>query len=168
MKRFILTTLLTLGTLAGFAQQEGDLIKVGDTMPAFTIVSDNGAEFKSSALQGKVVLLTFFATWCGPCQKELAAVQEQLWPKYRDNAKFTMLVIGREHTDAELKTYNETKGFDFPLYPDKSKAIYSLFASKFIPRTYLVDKNGKVIFASTGFNEAEFAGLMDKIEGALK
>ena len=168
MKTFIITVLFSLGIFSLSAQEEGDIIKVGDTMPAFTIVSDNGAEFKSSSLQGKVILLNLFATWCPPCQKELAAVKEQLWPKYKNEANFAMLVVGREHTDADLKKYNETKGFEFPLYPDKNKAVYSLFASKFIPRTYLINKSGKVIFTSTGFNEEEFAQLMALIEKELK
>ena len=74
-----------------------DLVKVGDAMPAFTIVSDNGTKTASSEFQGKVLLVNFFATWCPPCQKELAAVQKELWPKYKDNKDFVMLVIGREH-----------------------------------------------------------------------
>ena len=151
------------------AQDEtGDKVKVGDKMPAFTIKSDNGTQLASSSLKGKVVLVNFFATWCPPCQKELAEVQKTLWPKYKDNKDFVMLVIGREHTDADLAAYNEKKGFTFPLYPDKSRAVYDAFAKNLIPRSYLVDKNGKVIYASKGYTEAEFAEMMEKIEGALK
>ncbi len=168
MKNLLLAGIFLLLALTAKAQEEGDIIKVGDTMPVFTIVSDNGNELKSSALQGKVILINLFATWCPPCQKELAAIEETLWPKYKNNANFTMLVIGREHNEAELKTYNEKKGFDFPLYPDKNKNIYNSFASKFIPRTYLIGKDGKVIYASKGYTEEEFTELMNKIEKALK
>ena len=160
--------ILLLAIAAKAQQGEGDIIKKGDTMPAFTIVSDNGNELKSSSLQGKVVLVNFFATWCPPCQVELAAVKDILWPKYKDNASFVMLVVGREHDDAELKTYNEKKGFEFPLYPDKNRKVYDSFASKFIPRSYLIDKSGKVIFTATGFKEEEFSELMILIEKALK
>ncbi len=168
MKKSVIAILFVLLVFIAKAQGEGDIIKVGDTMPAFTIVSDNGAEFKSASLQGKVILINLFATWCPPCQKELAAVKETLWPKYKNNANFTMLVIGREHNDAELSTYNEKKGFEFPLYPDKDRAIYDLFASKFIPRTYLIGKDGKVIYTSKGYTDEEFAELMLQIEKALK
>ena len=168
MKKVVFTGLFACLTWIGIhAQEEADIIKVGDMMPAFTIVSDNGAEFKSSSLQGKVVLLTFFATWCPPCQKELAAVKETLWPKYKDNANFVMLVIGREHSDAELAKYNEQKGFEFKLYPDKDRAIYGKFAKSLIPRVYLVGKDGKVIRKSIGYDEAEFSELMDQIEKSL-
>ncbi|MDH6304168.1 peroxiredoxin [Parabacteroides sp. PF5-5] len=168
MKRIIFALFFISVALYSTAQEDSDVVKVGDTMPAFTIVSDNGNEFKSSSLQGKVILLNFFATWCPPCQKELAAVQETLWPKYKNHAGFVMLVVGREHSDADLATYNEKKGFTFPLYPDKSRAIYSSFAKSLIPRTYLIGKDGKIIYASKGYNDAEFAELMSKIEKALK
>ena len=137
-------------------------------MPAFTIVNDNGMQVLSSSLKGKVILINFFATWCPPCQKELAEVQKILWPKYKDNKDFALLVIGREHTDAELEKYNEKKGFFFPLYPDKNRAIYGAFAKNLIPRSFLVDKTGKVIYTTKGYSDEEFAELMDKIEAALK
>lgn len=167
MKKLILAGLLLMLAISVSAQAEGDIIKVGDTMPAFTIVSDNGNEFKSSALQGKVILVTLFATWCPPCQLELAAVKDKLWPNYKNNANFALLVIGREHNDAELKAYNEKKGFEFPLYPDKNRKIYDSFASKFIPRSYLIDKSGKVIHTTIGFKEEEFNELMSLIAKQL-
>jgi peroxiredoxin len=168
MKRIVFASLFVCLAFLCAAQEEGDIVNAGDVMPAFTIVSDNGAEFASSSLQGKVVLLTFFATWCPPCQKELAAIQETLWPKYKDKTDFRLLVVGREHSDAELATYNEKKGFDFPLYPDKNRAVYGRFAKSLIPRVYLIGKDGKVILTGTGFNENEFTELMNCIEKALK
>ena len=129
------------------AQNDADIIKVGDQMPAFTIVSDDGTQTSSASLKGKVVLINFFATWCPPCQKELAEVQQKLWPKYKDNKK---------------------KGFTFPLYPDKNRAIFGAFAKNLIPRTYLIGKDGKVIYAGKGYTDEEFAELMKKIDTAIK
>ncbi len=169
MKTQLITFLFCLIFLTGKAQtSDQDIVKVGNMMPAFTIISDNGKELKSATMKGKVILINFFATWCPPCQKELAAVQETLWPKYQNNKDFIMLTIGREHTDADLKVYNEKKGFTFPLYPDKSREIYNLFAKSLIPRTYVIGKDGKVIYTAVGFTEEEFTEMMKKIEQALK
>ena len=168
MKKSLLLCLFTLLALSCKAQDDGDIVKVGDKMPAFTIVSDNGQQLSSSSLKGKVVLVNFFATWCPPCQKELAEVRKTLWPKYKDNKNFALLVIGREHTDADLSKYNEKKGFTFPLYPDKNRSIYGAFAKNLIPRSYLVDKSGKLIYTSKGYNDEDFASLMKAIETALK
>lgn len=169
MKKYVLATLLALLALVVKAQDDNsDIVKVGDTMPAFTIISDNGTKLQSTSLKGKVILVNFFATWCPPCQKELASVQQTLWPKYKDNKNFALLVIGREHSDADLQKYNEKKGFDFPLYPDKNRAIFGAFAKNLIPRSYLIGKDGKVIYAGKGYTDEEFAELMLKIDSALK
>ena len=168
MKKYLLSCIMLLSILSAGAQNNGDIVKVGDTMPAFTIVSDDGTQLRPSSLKGKVILVNFFATWCPPCQKELAEIQSTLWPKYKDNDKFKLLVIGREHSDSELAKYNEKKGFTFPLYPDKNRAVYGAFATSLIPRSYLIGKNGKVIAATSGYTEEEFAGLMKEIEDALK
>ena len=161
-------TLMALIAWMGQAQ-EADVVKMGDAMPTFRVVSDKGETLLSTdQLKGKVVLVNFFATWCPPCQKELAAVQETLWPKYKDNGQFALVVIGREHDEAELAKYNEKKGFTFPLYPDKNRSIYAAFAQSLIPRSYLFDQEGKVIRATKGYTEEEFAELMQLIEQTLR
>ena len=142
-------------------------LKVGDALPEFELKSSVYGDIKPADLKGKVVLVSLFATWCGPCQKELAEVQSTLWPKYKDNKDFKMLVIGREHTDEDLQKYNERKKFSFPLYPDPKREVFSLFAEKSIPRAYLFDKEGKLIYASMGYTEEEFKKLLEAIEKAL-
>ena len=68
-------------------------LKVGDALPKFELKSSVYGDVKPADLKGKVVLVSLFATWCGPCQKELADVQSTLWPKYKDNKNFKMLVV---------------------------------------------------------------------------
>ena len=162
--------LLAMAAMAvcSFAQQTGtEKINMGDPMPALTLTSTTYGNVSAADLKGKVVLVSLFATWCGPCQKELAEVQSTLWPKYKDNKDFRLLVIGREHTDEQLKKYNEKKRFDFPLYPDPKREAFSLFADQSIPRAYLFGKDGKLIYSSLGYTPEEFEKLMAAIETAL-
>lgn len=142
-------------------------LKKGDAMPTFELDSKVYGKVKPADLKGKVVLVSLFATWCGPCQLELAEVQSTLWPKYKDNKNFTMLVIGREHTDEQLAKYNERKKFTFPLYPDPKREVFSKFAEKSIPRAYLFGKDGKLIYSSIGYTKEEFQHLLKAIEEAL-
>ena len=105
MKKLVVMLMVLVATIGVRAQE----LKVGDALPKFELTSSVYGDIKSADLEGKVVLVSLFATWCGPCQKELAEVQNTLWPKYKDNKDFKMLVIGREHTDEDLQKYNERK-----------------------------------------------------------
>lgn len=163
MKKLVMMCMLLC--MAVFVQAQE--LKKGDAMPDFELKSSVYGQVKSADLKGKVVLVSLFATWCGPCQLELAEVQKTLWPKYKDNKDFTMLVIGREHTDEQLTKYNERKKFTFPLYPDPKREVFSKFAEKSIPRAYLFGKDGELIYSSIGYTEEEFQHLLRAIEEAL-
>ena len=163
MKKLVMMFMVLVIAIGVQAQE----LKVGDTLPKFELKSSVYGHVKSSDLKGKVVLVSLFATWCGPCQKELADVQSTLWPKYKDNKNFVMLVVGREHSDEDLQKYNERKKFTFPLYPDPKREVFSLFAEKSIPRAYLFGKDGKLLYSSIGYTAEEFQKLMETIEKAL-
>lgn len=163
MKKFALMFMMLVMAIGMQAQE----LKKGDSMPKFELKSSVYGDVKPADLKGKVVLVSLFATWCGPCQKELADVQSTLWPKYKDNKDFVMLVIGREHTDEQLQKYNERKKFTFPLYPDPKREVFSMFAEKSIPRAYLFGKDGKLLYSSIGYTAEEFQKLMETIESAL-
>ena len=163
MKKLVMMFMVLVIAIGVQAQE----LKVGDTLPKFELKSSVYGNVKSSDLKGKVVLVSLFATWCGPCQKELADVQSTLWPKYKDNKNFVMWVVGREHSDEDLQKYNERKKFTFPLYPDPKREVFSLFAEKSIPRAYLFGKDGKLLYSSIGYTAEEFQKLMETIEKAL-
>lgn len=169
MRRFIklmlLPALLCLFALGANAQAEK--VKIGDNLPQFTIKSDTYGNVTPADLKGKVVMISLFATWCPPCQKELADIEKKLYPKYKGNKDFKLLVVGREHTDADLEKYNKKKKFTFPLYPDPKREVFSKFADQSIPRTYLFGKNGKLVYASSGYSAEEFKKLMDAVENEL-
>ena len=94
-------------------------------------------------------------------------MQEKLWPVYKNKKGFRLVVVGREHTDGQLKDYNEIKKFSFPMYPDPKREVYSKFADITIPRAYLFGKDGKLIHASKGFEEGDMEKVMKMIEEAL-
>ena len=167
MKKIFILISIFIFCITLSAQDKDDVVKKGDKMPEFQLTSAVNGNVDSKDLKGKVVLINIFATWCTPCQLELAEIKNQLWPKYKDNSNFVMLTVGREHSDEELTKYNEKKGFTFPLFPDPARDFTSKFALKSIPRSYLVDKTGKIIYASIGFQKKEFENLMNLIEAEL-
>ena len=164
MKKLVVTFMMLVMIVCVQAQE----LKIGDILPNFELTSSVYGNVKAADLKGKVILISLFATWCGPCQKELADVQSMLWPRYKDDKNFVMLVVGREHTDEQLQKYDERKGFTFPLYPDPKREVFSLFAEKTIPRAYLFGKDGTLIYSSIGYTAEEFQNLINSIEAALK
>lgn len=160
-KNLTFVFLLVAGFL--FSQE----IKENQPLPKFAVKTENGI-LKSTDLKGKIAVINFFATWCGPCMMELPHLQKEVWEKYKDNKKFTLLVIGREHSQDEIAAFKTKKGFTLPIYPDENRSVYSLFAKEYIPRTYIVDKKGNIVYASVSFNEDEFKKMVAKLDELLK
>ncbi|RKD87923.1 TlpA family protein disulfide reductase [Mangrovibacterium diazotrophicum] len=172
MKTWAILVLFTLNLLSinAKAQDEPEkstLVKVGQDAPDFSFTDESGVSHKLDELKGKVVLLNFFATWCGPCMKEMPHVQKEIFDKYGKNDNFILLSIGREHSPQEMKDFKEKKAFTFNIIADQNREIYSKFALQYIPRNILIDKDGKILYSSIGFDEEEFAQLVNKIEAQL-
>lgn len=167
MKSAFFAAVMVLLAVSCISESSTDKIKAGDKMPEFSLSSDVYGHISSSDLEGKVTYLCFFATWCPPCQLELAAIQNTLLPEFQGEEDFRLVVVGREHTDADLTEYNATRHFTFPLYPDPEREVYSLFATETIPRAYLVGRDGIVADAAAGFDEEHFASVMKSIRELL-
>lgn len=143
------------------------LVSIGMQVPGFKYEYEKGKISKISDLKGKVVLINFFATWCGPCRLELPKIQSEIWNKHHENKKFVMLTFGREHTWKEVDKFKQEQGFQFPFYPDPKRILFDQFATQNIPRSFLLDEEGKIIFMTEGFDEEHFNKLILMIDSRL-
>ncbi|NEW83234.1 MAG: TlpA family protein disulfide reductase [Mariniphaga sp.] len=158
------------GTVFGQVASEPDkatLLIKDQTIPSFKFEISKGKVVSITDYKGKIVLINFFATWCGPCRRELPLVQEQIWNKHKDNPKFAMLTFGREHSWEEVLKFGKDLNFSFPLVPDLKRKVFGLFASEGIPRSFLIDETGKIIYLSQGFDEVHFTELKNLIDSKL-
>jgi len=166
----------TLGLILMFAvtplcAQERDTtnhLNIGDEMPEFTLKTLDGKTVTSDDLYGKVVLINFFATWCGPCNSELPLVESDIWAKYKDRKDFMLLIIDREETADKVAPFVEKKKFTMPFYLDEKREVYNLFASRFIPRNYLFNKESQLVLNSMGFKKEDFDALKKELDALLK
>lgn len=126
-----------------------------------------GGKTDLAELKGKVVLLNFWATWCPPCRQELARVQSDVIDRFAGR-DFVFLPISRGETHQTVAAFREKTGYSFPMGLDPSQTVYDRYASNYIPRNFVIDRNGKVVLASVGYDPEEFDEMIKTIEKTLE
>lgn len=167
-KQILLVFAFVAFTFSIYAQDEFTLVKIGQTAPDFTFAPENGKSTKLSDLKGKVVWINFFATWCGPCRKELPHLQKEVYDKLKNNPQFELVILGREHSWEEINKFTKENNYNMPFYPDAGRKVFSLYAKQNIPRNFIIDKEGKIAITSTGFTEKEFEEIVEKTKSLIK
>ena len=147
--------------------EQATIVKDGHTAPDFEVQMFDGSTIKLADLKGKVVLLNFWATWCPPCRAELARVQKDIIERFQGEP-FVFIPVSRGEKRETVAAFREKMGYTFPMGLDTESTIYKKYAQTYIPRNFLIDKEGKVVKASVGYDEAEFAELIKLIEETIK
>ena len=143
------------------------LVKSGDTAPDFTVEMVDGSSVTLGDLKGKVVLLNFWATWCPPCRQELTRVQTDIIDRFAGK-EFVFLPVSRGEKREAVEAFREKTGYAFPMGLDPARTVYDRYASNYIPRNFVIDRKGKVVLATVGYDEHEFEELIRTIEKTLE
>lgn len=141
----VLAVLIFVPTVTGASWpvvQRG-IVKPGEPAPNFQLRDMNGRFVSLSDLRGKVVLLNFWATWCGPCRVEMPAM-EQLYRTY-DRKDFEILAVS---TDAQgvtvTRPFQQENKLTFPILHDADFRVGLSYGARTLPMTFMVDRQGIV------------------------
>jgi len=111
----------------------------------FTLTDIEGRPWTLSALRGKVVLVNFWATWCPPCRKEMPDL-EALYNQFRDRG-FVILAISEEDA-AKVKPFIAQRSITYPILLDPGGTVNRLFVVESIPKSFVYDRNGRLVAES--------------------
>jgi thiol-disulfide isomerase/thioredoxin len=141
---------------------EQDLELVGRSAPLFELETLDGGSFSLEDARGSVVVLSFWASWCGPCRLELPALNRL--QQERPDLKIVAVNVDRERDDAE--EFLSTLEIGLPVALDNQAKALGEYAVMSMPTMFLVDTNGTVKFQKTGFSrEKGLAELEAAIDG---
>lgn len=126
--------------------------RLDDPAPDWALKDLSGSEVSLSALRGNIVILDFWATWCGPCRKTMPLIDKFFRANKRDDVKvFGINVWERKKGPPEVKAYIESKGYEFPILLG-SETIASDYGVRGIPTLFVIDPDGKIAFRHVGFD----------------
>jgi peroxiredoxin len=133
--------------------------------PDFQLLDPDGKSYKLSAYKGKVIVLNFFATWCGPCRSETPELKTKIWEAYKDR-NVVVLGINLQETSDLVKQWAAQYGLTFPLLLDAKGEVGRAYQVNAIPHNVIIDKDFKIYFTQTGYY-GNLNDLIAKIESLL-
>jgi len=148
MKKIFSTIAALAFATAVFAQDE---------LPSTAIKDVNTGKkvaFNQAIESGKVTVVSFWATWCVPCKKEIKSIREKL-PEWKKETDFNFITVSLDETRAEglVRSYAKSQGWDFPYFIDANSDLKRSLNFQTVPFTLIIDKNGKVAYQHSGYEE---------------
>jgi len=117
--------------------------------PDFTLKSNSGKNLRLADLRGEVVMINFWASWCGPCRQEMPELNK-LHKRYK-RAGFTVFGVNVENDSSEANQMLEKIPVDFPVLYDTRSEVSKLYNVDAMPTTVLVDRDGNLRYLHRGY-----------------
>lgn len=138
----------------------------GQSAPDFALKSSSGENLRLSEFRGDVVMVNFWATWCGPCRQEMPLLDE-LYARY-GRVGFSLLGVNIDDNQSKAMTMISELGVNFPVLFDSSKEVSKLYDVDAMPVTVLIDREGTVRYVHQGYKPGYEEMYLDQIRSLLR
>lgn len=165
MKRLatvILSTLLALFAVVSLASSSLE----GQAAPDFVLKSATGENLRLSEHRGEVVMINFWATWCGPCRQEMPLLDD-LYSRYQ-RVGFSLLGVNIDDDSGKAMKMVQELGVSFPVLFDERKEVSRQYAVEAMPVTVLVDRTGTVRHVHHGYKPGYEEKYLTEIRSLLR
>ncbi len=161
IKRWLLTTLLV-----GAAGAASAAVQLLANAPDFTLRSVGGANVRLAEQRGQVVLVNFWATWCGPCLQEMPHLN-RLHDRYRASG-FVLLGVNIDDDPRAATALAIKLGLRFPVLLDTDKKVSRVYDMSAMPATLLIDRDGRVRHIHRGYRDGVEKTYEEQVRSLLK
>ena len=141
-------------------------VQMSSNAPDFTLRSVGGANLRLQEQRGQVVLVNFWATWCGPCRQEMPHLN-RLYDKYRSSG-FVLLGVNIDDDPRAAADLATKLGLHFPVLLDTDKKVSRVYDMSAMPATLLIDRDGRVRHIHRGYRDGVERTYEEQVRGLLK
>lgn len=122
---------------------------------------------KEKTSEGNLTVISFWATWCSPCKRELDAIVD-LYPDWQEdyNVEFIAVTIDNSRALSKVPGMVEAKGWEYTVLSDVKQELQSALNFETVPQTFLLNGNGEIIYEHNGYNPGDEYELEDEIKAA--
>jgi len=158
----VLTALTAVATLSAAAAT----LQTGAAAPAFQLNSNSGKPLALADFRGQIVLLNFWASWCGPCRQEMP-ILEQLNRQYHAKG-VTLLGINVEPDSAAAVSWLKATPVTFPILFDTDSKVSNLYEVAGMPNTVIIDRKGQVRYIHRGYSAGAENDYLNQIRALIR
>ncbi|MDP8986201.1 MAG: TlpA family protein disulfide reductase [Pseudomonadota bacterium] len=134
--------------------------------PAFTLTALTGQQAALSQYKGQVVMVNFWATWCGPCQQEMPLL-DQMYKKYKP-AGFTLIGVSVDKEASAVKELMARKPVSFPVLLDPANQVSKDYHVDEMPSSVIIDRKGAIRYVHRGYRPGDENEYQDRIRQLIR